>query len=219
MKSVVQRKFARYYAEDNRDRRFRQKVPVDTVYRRSYRYWYDDYRWFDQGETPACVGYGWGHWLANDPIRQVINPAGIYCFAQFLDEWQGEDYEGTSVRAGAKALQRLGFISKYSWAFTIDEVINTVLNEGPMVVGTAWYEGMSNPDRNHFIHPTGQLQGGHCYLINGVNIVLERLRIKNSWERDWGDRGRGWITFKEFAGLLADQGEACIATEVKPSDF
>ena len=72
---------------------------------------------------------------------------------QALDEWPGEDYDGTSVRAFYKWLKVKGFITEYRWAFDCETVINHVLGIGPVQMGTIWDESMSNPDRWGYIYP------------------------------------------------------------------
>src|SRR5688572_4651035 len=76
----------------------------------------------DQGNEGACVGFGWAHELAARPVvvPAITNQLGLdlYREAQVLDQWPGEDYDGTSVIAGAKAVQRRGHLTEYRWAFT-----------------------------------------------------------------------------------------------------
>jgi len=127
----------------------------------------------------------------------------------------GNSYDGTSVRAGAKILQRLGVISEYRWASTLDDVVQAVLHLGPVVVGTWWYSDMFTPDSNGVITATGTKSGGHAYVINGVNLNKKQFRIKNSWGRGWGKKGHAYISFSDFDKLLKDWGEACMAFEKK----
>lgn len=127
----------------------------------------------------------------------------------------GNSYDGTSVRAGAKVLKELGVIEEYRWAGNVDEVAQSILSLGPMVVGTPWYKDMFYPDKNGFIKPGGDQAGGHAYVLNGVNMNKRYFRIKNSWGRGWGKNGYAYITFDDFAKLLNEWGEACIAVEKK----
>jgi hypothetical protein len=89
----------------------------------------------------SCVGYSesramsllnrtryWGLWLYEE--------------AQKIDEWPGEDYEGTSVRAGFEILRTVGHqrliggyiqaprlqdgIAAYRWASSVDDVHQTI---------------------------------------------------------------------------------------------
>lgn len=185
------------------------------------RYWHSYNQYFDQGPTSQCVEYAWHHWLVDSPIRHGEQPlwqfGSVYNRAQQIDEWEGEDYDGTSVRAGAKVLQELGYISQYLWTWDINTIIDTVLKVGPVVVGTYWYESMFYPDLSKLgrIEVNGRLAGGHAYVINGVNLGAEEFRIKNSWSRDWGRTGHARIKISDMERLINEDGEACLAVENK----
>ncbi len=183
-----------------------------------FKYWGDEEWWGNQGNTPQCVGYAWAHWIEDGPITHsgatpIINPSLIYSEAQKIDEWPGENYDGTSVRAGAKYLLDTGKIKSYYWAFDVNTLINTVYNLGPVVVGTYWYQGMFYPDINGVIKPTGRIVGGHAYVINGIDLVKQQFRIKNSWGRNWGKQGRAFISFADMSKLISMRGEICLAIE------
>jgi C1A family cysteine protease len=175
-----------------------------------------------------CVAYAWEAWLRSHPVvnahrpELAVNIPGLYREAQSIDEWPGEDYDGTSVRAGAKALQRQGFITGYSWAYDVGTIFSHIIEKGPMVVGTVWTEDMFAADRHGYIWPTGNEVGGHAYLLIGANLERENpdgstgaFRIVNSWGENWEDGGRAWITSGSMQILMEHFGEACTATEVQ----
>lgn len=190
---------------------------------RRFRYWWPSGWWGDQGYTPHCVGYAWSHLLEDGPTTHrpfgagqgpIIDPYIIYRQAQTLDEWAGEQYDGTSVRAGAKYLQREGLIRNYFWIHNLNDLAQTVLHRGPVVAGTWWYEDMFWPDELGFIKPTGWAVGGHAFLINGVNLDRKVFRIKNSWGRTWGKIGHAYVSFDDMQVLMYG-GEFCYPHEVK----
>lgn len=172
-----------------------------------------------------CVVYAWSHWFEDGPVIQdvilgrqkpVFDLQRFYDEAQLRDGIPGSNYEGTTVRAGAKILNKLGIVEEYRWAFTLEEVLNCVSYLGPMVVGTNWYQEMFTPTSSrHIIRPRGRNHGGHAYVINGIDHHNELLRIKNSWGRSWGDDGHAFIRFNEFERLLLEWGEACVAFQNK----
>jgi len=204
--------FGRCHVEDPRDQKFKlRRISTDRL----TRYWSSRY-FGNQGQEPSCVGFAWMHWLEASPISQYVLGGGIYKLAQYLDEWQGQNYEGTSVRAGAKALSHLGFIKEYRWATKIAPVISAVLETGPVVIGIDWREGMLETNKNGFIKPTGKIVGGHAILIDGVNKEKGFVRLKNSWGKDWGQKGRAKLKFDDLQTLLSHQGEACLGIERKP---
>ncbi len=175
----------------------------------------------DQGRTGTCVGHSWRQWLSSALIMTKGGPDAfaIYRRACLLDTWPDNDTGdldwGTSVRAGAKALQEAGHISEYRWAWDADVVAAWLLaGRGCVVLGTDWHEDMSNPDKG-VIQPTGPIQGGHAYLCVGYSGPRDAFRILNSWSRGWSDNGRAWLPRWGLAQLLRQGGEACSAVEVR----
>jgi hypothetical protein len=93
--------------------------------------------WYDQGVEGKCVGFGCARAMTLVD-RVKIDPHRIYTEAQKIDEWEGEDYSGTSVRAGLDILRRDGAaavrgrkvgiptllhgVKANRWATTVDEL-------------------------------------------------------------------------------------------------
>jgi len=180
----------------------------------------------DQGREGACVGFAWAHELNAVPFKvRVMESTArtIYYAAQQWDQWAGTEYDGTSVIAGAKTVHSLGHMPEYRWAFGIDDVLRTLSEHGPVVLGVNWYEGMFNTNEEGFIAPTGNLAGGHAILAKGVKFRIRKkncfwweelpepiITLHNSWGTDWGVNGDAYITASDLATLLDQQGEACV---------
>lgn len=219
-------RLGRLIVPDERDKGF----PMSSVLRpqepgRKYRYWWPSGWWGDQGWTPHCVAYSWLHFVEDGPITHpqtkgisVMPPEQLYSEAQLVDTWPGEDYDGTSVRAGADRLRHHGYIKSYWWAWDVDTVVEALLTTGPVVVGTYWHNNMFYPDDDGMVTTGGGLSGGHAYLLNGVNIEKGVIRIKNSWGRQWGKNGYAYISIEDMGSLIDNYGEACIANELSPEE-
>lgn len=214
----------RRFAPDPRDKRFPMRALAPARSDRTSRHWYQNGWWGDQGSTPMCVGFSWAHWIEDAPITHPdpeksawIKPEAIYNEAQLVDPWPGTGYDGTTVRAGAEALRLRSVIAEYRWAWDVQTLIMTLLEVGPVVVGTNWYDSMFTPDDDHMlvITETAQIAGGHAWVLNGVNVVKQQFRMKNSWSREWGHKGNALISFDTMQRLLNEDGEAAIALEVK----
>lgn len=213
----------RRHAPDDRDKAYLLQAPRKTSAPTS-RTW-TSFGVLDQGATSMCVAYAGTKYLTSSPIRNKppMPPADLYRQAQLVDEWPGEDPDsGTSVRALFKVLKRIGYVKEYRWAYDVETLVQQVLGVGPVVCGTNWYYDMMDPDRWGYIQPTGSSMGGHAWLIIGASRTrvnpdktFGAVRMINSWGPNWGPQnGRAWITFRDLAKLLNEDGEACVATEI-----
>lgn len=200
---------------DERSRAFPVRALISTEKKpRGYTWKVDTF--LDQGQEGACTGFAWAHELAAKPVRvpDVTNDLArsIYNRARQLDEWPGEDYEGSSVLAAAKAVQELGHLTEYRWAFGVDDLMMAVAYRGPAVLGINWYSGMFSPDSDGFLNVTGNIEGGHAILCHSYSHTRREFKVWNSWGHGWGYGSTAKIRYDDMARLLSEQGEACIPT-------
>lgn len=228
---TLDRRLDRVKEFDERSRAFPIRTLVEDKKLKS-RVWACD-EFYDQGREGACVGYSWSHELAARPIvkRDPLMALKIYTRARQLDSWPGEDYSGTSVLAGAKAVQELknkkgeSVMPEYRWAFSLEDFLLALGNHGPGVLGLNWYEGMFDTDSEGFIRVSGKLSGGHAICAVGVRLFTKEGRTReydkldfdksyvilhNSWGTTWGQGGRCKISLTDLQRLLNEDGEAAI---------
>lgn len=175
----------------------------------------------DQGREGACVGFAKAIALMSAPVAVKLNDPTtfsmhVYNEARVIDGFP-TGTEGTSLVAGAKILQRLGWIDSYWWAFGIDQVL-LALASHPVVLGINWYHDMYWTDVNNIVHVGGSWVGGHAITATGYARRLDPrtgktalfIRWRNSWGPDYGNRGDGWIRVEDLDWLLRQHGEACV---------
>ncbi len=207
---VFDTRLGRIQQFDERSRNFPLTITPTTP--RSYTWACRLY--LDQGREGSCVGHGWAHERIARPVEVLTvnhyDAVEYYRAAQLIDEWPGNDYEGTSVLAGAKVMKARGYISGYEWAFNLRQALVGISYRGPAVLGIDWYDGMSVPDKNGIIRPTGRVNGGHCILATGYNLKTRLVRLHNSWGKDWGIGGDCFILDTDLGQLLDAGGECCL---------
>jgi hypothetical protein len=219
---------------DEKSRNFNIAEVIKSLAPRSYTWTGAPH--LNQSRYPACVGFSWAEELADRPIpvKGVDNSLGLalYNEAQALDG-MAMPHDGTSVLAGAKAVQNRGHLDEYRWAFNVDDLFVAVGHQGPAVIGIPWFNGMFTPDVNGFVHQSGALAGGHALSLPGthavmisssgpVNTVTQKVldhskswfRARNHWVNGdgslWGIAGDCFFTVEELGALLAQLGDACI---------
>jgi hypothetical protein len=180
----------------------------------------------NQGSEGACVGFGWMAEVIAEPVQpdeqpseQLGNQLARYYYkeAQKIDEWPGEDYEGTSVLAGAKIMKQHGLITEYRWCFSIDDIIDVVISKGPVVIGVPWYSTMYYTNNFDMVVVGGKKVGGHCLVITGYDPekkvgrqTFEVFKWRNSWGKEYGENGSGYIKVSDLRKLFEEGGEACV---------
>jgi hypothetical protein len=182
----------------------------------------------DQGEEGACVGHGVTYAVCSSPNRvKLPNPQatafGMYYGSRRIDEWPGEDYDGTSVNAGMKLAREIGLINDWYWVYNADEMATAILEVGPVVLGIWWYESMYNTRDDGLVEVSGIPVGGHCIYVYGFDrdftvgdYTGPVFKWKNSWGTEYGAMrngvrtGWGYVPYDMMAGFLANEGEAAV---------
>lgn len=187
----------------------------------------------DQGHEGACVGAGITHELKASPIGTGVPDMTfareyIYWPAQRADWWEGGSYpgatpfyEGTSVLHGLQAARDLGFFENFWWALTVDEALQALVHEGPLVIGVDWTEGQASPRPSGLVSVEGLVLGGHCVCVDSFS-PKPRLRgetglpplvgIPQSWGPGHGDRGKVYLPVTDLEALLGEGGEIAVVT-------
>ncbi len=224
--------FGRRFQADPRDHNYlmRRMLPqVSAVKLPTKKTWAIAKTALDQGNTGTCVGHGWRNFLRCAPIRTTKpDPSAftIYREAVLLDPWKENDGEaklpdndpglqsGTTVRAGAQALDARSLLKSYVWAFDLQTAVEWALTQGPVVLGTNWYSSF-NPDAEGIVHitPTAKVEGGHCYLWRGADTKRALALCSNSWGDGWGKSGEFYLPFRDLERLIHEDGEVCSAVQ------
>jgi hypothetical protein len=221
----MERTFDRAVKFDERSKGFPVRALLPSKAPRSYTW---RHLQLDQGTEGACTGFSATTEAAARPkpvfgdpripstiaktpqIEQIARQ--VYHRARQLDEWPGEDYEGSSVLGATKAGQELGWWTRYHWALgpgpeaAANDVIMSLGYRGPVMLGTNWYESMMVPRGDGYLAVAGRVAGGHAWLATAYSKTRDAIWTPNSW----GGQGQGWIHRSDLVRLLAEDGEACI---------
>lgn len=194
-------------------------LPLPYQYREKY----------DQGEEGACVGFA-SSWMMSIRNRKFYDAFWLYEQAKKVDGWEGEDYDGTSVRAGMDVLRDLGHMTKYRkasspqlehgitanrWARTVDDIRTCISAGVPVTMGTNWYAGFDTPQpkgREFWIPDDniGRLRGGHSWCIYGASDRRQAFKMVNSWGKEYA---LTWFSYDLVDRLLRENGEATLITD------
>lgn len=169
----------------------------------------------DQGRHAACTGFAVCGDAWSDPIRVagITNQLAVILYkeAQKVDEWPGENYEGSSVNAAMKVATSWGWYSEYRWAFGVDDVVLALGYIGPVILSINWYADMEKPV-DGYVRPTGALVGRHAILCRGYNAETREFTLRNSWGPSWGTQGDSLLRYDDLKRLLNEEGHACVPT-------
>lgn len=173
----------------------------------------------DQGNLGSCTGNAGIGCLNHAPFHTLGQTCGkepdavnLYSAATQIDPYDGTypptdtGSDGLSI---SKVLQSRGRITGYTHSFGLDHALAAAMY-GPLIVGTNWYTSMFYPSPDGVVTVSGQLAGGHEYVLSGVDVTHRMLRFQNSWGSSWGDYGKFWMTFDSFASLLNEGGDVIL---------
>ncbi len=187
----------------------------------------------DQGQEGACTGFGLAT-VANYLLRKrkvvpdinQVSARMFYEMAKRYDEWQGEDYSGSSARGAIKGWYKHGVCDENSWAYQVADVgslndarssdatkrplgayyrvnhkdlvaMHSALAEVGVLYATSQvHSGWQNVTDDGIINFEEQIIGGHAFAI--VAYDDRGFWIQNSWGSDWGLQGFGLISYDDW---------------------
>jgi hypothetical protein len=129
--------------------------------------------------------------------------------------------DGAYTVDGARALQKRGLVSAYYNADSVDDVVNALLNLGPVVFSSPWYGSMYDTyaaydNRYLEVDVSTGIRGYHAYVLDAVDLAPDAgppfVRLHNSWG-PWGKAGTVRVPISPELNTLFIGG-AYIATEV-----
>lgn len=173
----------------------------------------------DQGKEGACTGFAGANFVNGGPMmkRPYLNNADArlyYLRNKEIDEWPGEDYDGSSVSAMCKQLIELGRVKKAAVTTSFEEMLRWELaGMGGLMISTPWHEGMYRTDAKGFIRPTGRKVGGHAIWDRGRTGWRSAIWF-NSWGLGFGSKGNGYVSEEDFRWLINNGLRAYAATQV-----
>jgi hypothetical protein len=131
-----------------------------------------EYR-LDQGARPTCTAFATLQFLLAAPIMSIrpqhvkAETEDCYAWSQANDEWPGDDYDGTSVRAALQYYRKeRGSIASFARATHEADMRAHLLSPlgGPLIIGVDMFENMAAIDGTGIGEPSGEWLGGHAML-------------------------------------------------------
>ena len=161
-----------------------------------------------------------------------LSEAWIYWNCKKIDPWPKQ--QGTSIRCAMKVLHKIGvpcekaypYSDKYKgeptkWSKLIAKWglidsywrcknLNSLrlgLNSGPVVIGIYCFEEIFFVNKNgkvRYPRYPKNLLGGHAICAVGYNDKNKTIKFKNSWGKEWGKNGYGFISYKYINDFMVD---------------
>lgn len=186
----------------------------------------------DQGNLGSCTGNAGVNVLATYPFWDASEIKGIlsatdaqqderYAVTVYSEATRIDPYGGTypptdtgsNGLSVAKVLLKLGKISGYQHATSLAAAL-TALSKQACMVGTIWRGDMFRPGPDGRLKVTGQVEGGHEYKLDELDVENKRVWILNQWGRNWGIQGRAWLSWDDLGTLLSDDGDCTVFTPI-----
>ncbi|NYZ63167.1 C1 family peptidase [Luteimonas deserti] len=206
----------------------------------------------DQGGEGACTAYGLAtvaHALLRrrrpEPVTLRVSTRMLYDMARRYDEWEGEDYEGSSCRGAMKGWHRHGVCAEDAWPDTagpLDEVYTEDRARAAQAHPLGAYYRVNHKDlvamhaafaEVGVLYASSAVHAG--WLSPPASGVIEWAQqridgyhafaivgydqggfwIQNSWGTRWGRRGFGWVSYDEWLQRGTDVWVARLAVPVR----
>ena len=185
----------------------------------------------DQGAEGTTIGFSIAYVMQaaikqRDDKTVTLSARSIFNEARKHDEWPGEDYMGSSVEGGLKAVRTMGAYLESDWPYAAAQPardakpaykiasyrklagiadIKARLFAGQAVIAQINItRDFDKPDaRGHIVvkSPLAPL-GGHSVAVVGYNGKTAEFTFANMWGANWGNKGFATIRDVDLAKIL-----------------
>ena len=175
----------------------------------------------------ACGGGGCESGWMPDSAADFLERNGIPDEAcmPYTSGSTGEDVSCTQKCSDSNS--RVSKISGYSMPSSYGgnaEAVKAALKKGPLITTLFVYADFVTYAGGIYKHVTGSSLGGHAVSLVGFDDTKRAWLIRNSWGKEWGENGFGWVSYDDRSGIGADtwamdiQSDSEILTVTSPSD-
>ncbi|SFD98044.1 Papain family cysteine protease [Chitinophaga sp. CF118] len=225
---------------------FRDSMYASTLFEVPTRIGLDDYRKagvpiLNQGLEGACTGFGLAtviHYLLRirkgDSFIEEISPRMLYEMAKKYDEWEGEDYIGSSARGAIKGWHKHGVCLQQKWIYdpgNPDKELTAERADNAARFPLGAYYRVNHKDFTDIhtamaevgiLYATARVHDGWFNVDADGEIPYEGQQIQgghafamvaydeygfwiqNSWGKTWGKDGFARISYDDWAANATD---------------
>lgn len=206
----------------------------------------------NQGKEGACTGFGlaavinyliWRNAIAieqddftapADIRAQRVSPRMLYNMARLYDEWEGEDYQGSSCRGAMKGWHRHGVCTEKSWPYSAsndialdgkwpeeatrqplgvyyrinkNSVIDmqaAILDVGAIYCSCSVHEGWWLKTEKKLPSIKQSPKKIGGHAFAIVGYTVDGFIVQNSWGEKWGFHGFAVLTYADWVKHATD---------------
>lgn len=134
---------------------------------------------------------------------KVLHKIGVPCEEAYP---YNDLYKG-KPESWAKLISKWGLIDSYYRCEDLDSLKTSLCNNGPTVIGIACFEEIFYVGSNGYIPYPKDIEmcyGGHAVCAVGYDDSTKTVKFKNSWGREWGNKGYGSVSYKYIEDFMWD---------------
>ena len=133
-----------------------------------------------------------------------VSPERFYPYERKSDKTKTELKLTLRAMVSARRYRADGYVRLVD----LDDVLQSCATNGPLTIGVEWltgWDGKKSLDKYPVLDAKkGMVDGYHEWVIVGYDATREILKCRNSWGREWGNRGYAYLTFDAFSRHAVD---------------
>jgi C1A family cysteine protease len=123
--------------------------------------------------------------------------------------WPYRPYQKDACKPGADKAAKTYMIKAYARLSSVQDMKRSLVVNGPFLAGVdvfaSWFtDKVSKTGVVPLPKAHDELQGGHAICIMGYDDSNKIFKFKNSWSRQWGDKGYGYIKYEYVTRHCSD---------------